>query len=95
MTAWPRVALGDLGEWFGGGTPSKARADFWLNGVVPWLSPKDMGLSVLARTRDHITPSAIAGSAVRLVPAGSLAFVVRSGILERVLQSRRYPLTPR
>ncbi len=91
MTAWPRLALGELGEWFGGGTPSKARADFWLDGVVPWLSPKDMGSSVLARTKDHITASAVAQSAVRLVPAGSLAFVVRSGILERVLPIAEVP----
>lgn len=91
MTAWPRVALGDLGEWFGGGTPSKARSDFWLDGVVPWLSPKDMGLRVLVRTKDHITPSAVAESAVRLVPAGSLAFVVRSGILERLLPIAEVP----
>jgi type I restriction enzyme, S subunit len=52
---------------------------------VPWLSPKDMGSDTLRGTRDAITNAAVAESAVRLVPAGSVALVVRSGILERTL----------
>lgn len=82
---WPVVRLGDLGQWFGGGTPSKARADFWTDGTVPWLSPKDMGQDVLSATQDRITEAAVEGSAVRRIPAGSVAVVVRSGILERTV----------
>lgn len=82
---WPQVRLGDLGTWYGGGTPSKSRPDFWSHGTMPWLSPKDMGPDTLRGTRDAITIAAVAGSAVRLVPAGSVAVVVRSGILERTL----------
>jgi type I restriction enzyme S subunit len=87
MTAsnWPRVRLKDLGTWFGGGTPSKANRGFWTNGTVPWLSPKDMGSEVLAGTQDHITQDAVENSSVKRVPAGSVAVVVRSGILERTL----------
>lgn len=83
--SWPMVRLGDLGQWFGGGTPSKSRAEYWSNGTVPWLSPKDMGSDVLTGTQDRITEAAVRNSAVRLVPAGSVAVVMRSGILERTL----------
>lgn len=83
--SWERRPLKDLGRWFGGGTPSKSRPDFWDDGSIPWLSPKDMGPAVLANTQDHITSAAVAGSSVRLVPANSVALVVRSGILERTL----------
>lgn len=82
---WARVALGDVGTWFGGGTPSKAKIDFWENGTIPWISPKDMGSDIISDTRNHISPAALSQSAVRLVPAGSVAIVVRSGILERKL----------
>ena len=82
---WERVALRDLGRWFGGATPSKGNPAFWTNGTIPWLSPKDMGSEVLPGTQDFITAEAIAGSSVRLVPANSVAVVVRSGILERTL----------
>ena len=82
---WASVRLGDFGTWRGGGTPSKANAEFWSNGSIPWISPKDMGPEVLTGTQDAISVSAVAGSSVRLVPAGSVAVVVRSGILERKL----------
>lgn len=79
---WPLVPLKDVGVWYGGGTPSKSNQSFWSDGTVPWLSPKDMGTDTLAGTSDKITESAVAGSAVKRVPAGSVAMVMRSGILE-------------
>lgn len=82
---WQTCSLGEIGDWYGGGTPSKARADFWAQGTIPWLSPKDMGAEVVPATRDRITKQAVQSSAVRLVPAGSTAIVVRSGILEHTL----------
>ncbi|WP_435615894.1 restriction endonuclease subunit S [Streptomyces coelicoflavus] len=80
---WVRATLGELGEWFGGGTPSKKNPEFWTDGTIPWLSPKDMGEDVLAGTQDLIHESALGASPVKLLPAGSVAIVVRSGILER------------
>ncbi len=82
---WPGVPLRDLGQWYGGGTPSKGNSAFWEGGSIPWLSPKDMGPTTLVATQDHITRAAVTGSSVRAVPAGSVAVVVRSGILDRIL----------
>lgn len=82
---WQRVRLQDLGDWYGGGTPSKSRPDYWTDGSIPWLSPKDMGPEVLHSTEDAVTAAAVSGSSVRLVPSNAVAVVVRSGILERKL----------
>ncbi|MDF1603521.1 restriction endonuclease subunit S [Nocardioides sp. YIM 152315] len=82
---WQRVPLKDVGTWYGGATPSKSNATFWTGGTIPWLSPKDMGPEVLTETLDHITPAAVGGSSVKLVPGGSVAVVVRSGIIERTI----------
>jgi type I restriction enzyme S subunit len=82
---WAWRALADLGEWCGGGTPSKQRSDFWDWGSIPWVSPKDMKSHRLADTQDHITRAAVEGSAAKLFPAKSIALVVRSGILEHTL----------
>ncbi|MFT4164191.1 MAG: restriction endonuclease subunit S [Microlunatus sp.] len=81
--SWPIVPLGEVGDWYGGATPSKGNKSFWTDGTIPWLSPKDMGSEVLAGTEDHITSGAVSVSSVKLVPAGSVAVVVRSGIIER------------
>ncbi|ONK12036.1 restriction endonuclease subunit S [Streptomyces sp. MP131-18] len=82
---WAWATLGDLGKWYGGGTPSKSRPDFWTDGTIPWLSPKDMGPESITATQDHITDAAVRESATRLVPPGSVTIVTRSGILERFI----------
>ena len=66
----------------GGGTPSKANAEFWT-GDIPWVSPKDMKTSVIRDTEDHISTSAVAESATKLIDPGAVLVVVRSGILRR------------
>lgn len=68
--------LADIGEWYGGGTPSKSRLDYWRSGTIPWVSPKDMGRPIIDSTEDYITETAVNGSATRLVPANSVAVVV-------------------
>ena len=75
------IHLKNTGSWSGGGTPSKANPAYWEGGTIPWVSPKDMKTFEIVDSQDKITPKAIADSPVRLVPAGSILMVVRSGIL--------------
>ena len=77
---WQCVPLQALGRQLGGGTPSKSRSDFW-DGPIPWVSPKDMKRDCLSEAEMSITESALAASAVKLIPAESLMFVVRGMIL--------------
>lgn len=82
---WIDATLGDLGEWKGGGTPSKSNLSFWANGTVPWVSPKDMKRFYLDDAEDKITTDAIKNSSAQLLPVDSVLVVTRSGILERTL----------
>jgi type I restriction enzyme S subunit len=82
---WTREPLADLGDWCGGGTPSKQREDYWADGTVPWVSPKDMKELRLSGTQDRITEAAASESAAKKFPGNSIAIVVRSGILEHTL----------
>ncbi len=79
---WALTRLGDLGMWTGGGTPSKSRDEFWTGGNIPWVSPKDMKAALVGASAERITEAAVAQSAAKLVPAGSVLCVVRSGILQ-------------
>jgi type I restriction enzyme, S subunit len=78
---WTRTTLASLGLWRGGGTPSKARVDYWRNGVIPWVSPKDMKRPLIGEAQDYLTLEAVQSSATQLVPEGSVLVVTRSGIL--------------
>jgi type I restriction enzyme S subunit len=77
---WGLKRLKRIAEFQGGGTPSKDNLDYW-GGDIPWVSPKDMKVSVVVDTEDKITPQGVRQSATRFVPAGAVLLVVRSGIL--------------
>ena len=77
---WNWARLCALGAIVGGGTPSKARDDYWCGGI-PWVSPKDMKIDYLSKAQMSISEAAIAGSAANIVPTRSVLFVVRGMIL--------------
>ena len=79
------VKLADIGIWSGGGTPSKARDDFWLGGEIPWITPKDMRSSHISRSEICVTKDGVLGSSIKLIKAPSIAIVVRSSILQHTL----------
>ncbi len=80
-----KSTLNDLGSWSGGGTPSKSVPKFWKDGDIPWVSPKDMKSRFITDSQDKITQEAIDNSSAKLISAGSLLIVTRSGILRRTL----------
>jgi type I restriction enzyme S subunit len=82
---WAVVPAGELGDWRGGGTPSKSNDAFWTGGTIPWVSPKDMKRQCISDAEDHITEAAIAGSATNRIPENSILIVTRSGILQHSL----------
>ena len=81
---WAAATFDEIGSWIGGGTPSKANSTYW-GGPIPWISPKDMKEPTIRSTIDTITKHAVEESATKLVPAGSVVIVTRSGILARTL----------
>lgn len=77
---WPVVSLNRVGKFISGGTPSKARDDFW-NGSIPWVSPKDMKVTRIVDSQDHISELAFSESSLKLLSPGHLLIVVRGMIL--------------
>lgn len=68
----------------GGGTPSKDVPEYW-NGDIPWISPKDMRHRFISDSEDHVSGQGLLESATRLIDAGTVIIVVRSGILRHTL----------
>ncbi len=78
---WPMAKIGDLADWRGGLTPSMANPLFWSGGDIPWISSKEVQGGVLKDTGRKVTTRAVQETPLRLTPPGSVAVVVRSGIL--------------
>lgn len=81
---WQLSTLADVGEWKGGGTPSKANPSYW-RGEIPWVSPKDMKDDLISSSEDSISELAISESSASLIKAGAILVVTRSGILRHTL----------
>ncbi|WP_280561742.1 restriction endonuclease subunit S [Chromohalobacter sp. 48-RD10] len=80
LSGWTEVTLGNLGEILGGSTPTKSNAGFW-EGNIPWVSPKDMKLSVIQDSQKKVTEQALQQTTLKKVPKNSLLMVVRGMIL--------------
>lgn len=74
------VALGEVVDFYSGGTPSKSKPAYW-QGVVPWFSAKDMKRPRLTNSADHIADEVFRSTSLRKLPAGTIAMVVRGMIL--------------
>lgn len=72
---WTPTLLGDCGTWLSGGTPSKARSDYWV-GNIPWMSAKDMKQFRLYDAEDHISAEG-AKNGTRVIPAGTILLLIR------------------
>lgn len=79
------ISLGELGTWYGGKTPSMKNRAFWTDGIIPWISSKDVKSTILVDTEDHISDFALKEAGMKLLPAGSTVLVTRSGILKHTL----------
>ena len=77
---WPTNSLAKLVKATSGGTPSKARSDFW-EGDVPWVSPKDMKKLEIYDAQDHISEKVFTETALKRIPTNSVLIVVRGMIL--------------
>lgn len=68
-----------------GYTPSKANADFWTNGTIPWYRMEDLRTKgrILEDSIQHITPQAIKGKG--LFKAGSIILATTATIGEHAL----------
>lgn len=80
-----KVALGALGKWQGGMTPSKSNPAYWQAGTIPWLASMDVSDTSTDEIRGRVTQAALEETSLRLIPAPSVAVVMRSNILRRVL----------
>ena len=72
-------------EIFGGGTPSKSHEEYYENGIIPWVSSKDVKSDVITDSQIHITQLGVDNSTARMVPENSVIMVIRSGILKHTL----------
>ncbi|MEI7585820.1 restriction endonuclease subunit S [Runella sp.] len=78
---WEEKKLGELGEFLGGGTPSRLNSEYWI-GNIPWISSSDINEDDIhsISISQYINEIAIIESATKIIPKGSILFVSRVGV---------------
>jgi type I restriction enzyme, S subunit len=81
LAGWQPRPIGKCAKPLSGGTPSKARADFWI-GDLPWVSSGEMAQRYIYDTQLHISEEG-AKQGSRVVPPNTVLAVVRGMSLAR------------
>ncbi len=72
---WDFVSLRECGKWLSGGTPSTNESKYW-NGDIPWITASSLHEFQIKTSERKLTKAGLDNGS-RLVPKGSILFVVR------------------
>ena len=80
---WRVGTLSELGDIVAGGTPSKAKPEYYTNNGIAWLTPKDLSVKCnkfTAKGETDITEDGYKNSSAKLMPRGTVLFSSRAPI---------------
>ncbi len=80
---WRVGTLSELGDIVAGGTPSKAKPEYYSNNGIAWLTPKDLSVKCnkfTAKGELDITEDGYKNSSAKLMPRGTVLFSSRAPI---------------
>jgi type I restriction enzyme S subunit len=86
---WVLHRMGDLGDFYGGATPSTQQPSYW-NGSINWLVPSDISTlpeeqKYIYDTGDKITEAGLAACSAVLLPAGTVTMSSRATLGDCVI----------
>jgi type I restriction enzyme S subunit len=78
---WRVTTCGEALSFIGGGTPSKAKPEFWADGTIPWFTPTDLTKGqtrYVSTSATLINKTGLKGSSAKEFPAGSVLMTSRA-----------------
>ncbi len=78
---WEGHTIGNLGTFYGGGTPKTSIKEYW-NGTIPWISSSDLEENNIHNVNisRFITNEAIENSATKIIPQNAILIITRVGV---------------
>src|SRR5215210_7507635 len=79
---WKLVALGEIADLIGGGTPSREHPEYFTGDIV-WLTPTEIPrnrVTVVSDSREKITQEGLKKSSARVMPEGTVLMTSRASI---------------
>ena len=81
--SWRVGTIADLGTVVGGGTPSKAKPEYYTDDGIAWITPKDLSVDkskFIAHGENDISELGYRNSSATMMPAGTVLFSSRAPI---------------
>jgi len=69
---WRVGKLGEVYKTTSGGTPSRAKMEYYKNGTINWVKSKELGAFYVLETEEKITNTALKNSSAKLLPENSI-----------------------
>ena len=82
-SSWPVGTIADLGTVVGGGTPSKAKPEYYTDEGIAWITPKDLSVDkskFVTHGENDISELGYRNSSATMMPAGTVLFSSRAPI---------------
>ena len=77
-----KVKLGEICEIQAGGTPSRNKKEFWVQGNIPWVKIKDINSKHISKVEEHITELGLQFSSAKLFSRGTILYTIFATIGE-------------
>lgn len=83
MSEWKEYKLGDITDWFSGGTPSKQNESYW-NGKIPWISARSLNGTKVSESEIKITQVGLENGSRLAIEDDILLLVRGSGLFNSI-----------
>lgn len=70
------MKLGDICSVQSGGTPKRSKAEYWVNGNIPWVKISDIKGQFLSETEEKITEEGLANSSAKVFQKGTILYTI-------------------
>lgn len=81
---WQYEKLGDLVKTTSGGTPSRRKSEYYVNGNIRWIKTKELNDRFIFETEEHITEDAVKNSSAKVLPKGALIVAMYGATIGKI-----------
>lgn len=81
---WQYEKLGDLVKTTSGGTPSRRKSEYYVNGNIRWIKTKELNDRFIFETEEHITEDAVKNSSAKVLPEGALVVAMYGATIGKI-----------
>ena len=69
---WKEGVIEDIAKVSSGGTPSRKKDSYWVNGIIPWVTTAEVKFNIITDTEQKITEEGLQNSSAKLYPKDTI-----------------------